>query len=196
MPQRKTLCASTYITAFYALFLVAGILGLFLLLLLLPTVTLSHENSSPSPPPQHSLVHSPSAHATIVVTGVGVSNPALWNAWATSYLYKLSNVQINYIQTDSSDSALAQISDGRASFVVSDGALPDFILPDQIQAGDIAQLPVVGSALVATYNLPGLSAQLVCIGTTHLFPSQKHFLLCLSFSSKRPFPYFSRISYS
>ncbi len=147
--------------------------------------------SSPPPPLYHSctflfspfffylhiLVHSPSAHATIVVTGVGVSNPTLWNAWATSYLYKVSNVQINYIQTDSSDSALAQISDGRASFVVSDGALPAAILPDQIQAADIVQLPVVGSALVAAYNLPGLSAQLVCFfwhnthPTPHLFPS-------------------------
>lgn len=92
------------------------------------------------------------------LNGAGATFPAvLYSKWFNEY-NKLTGVEVNY-QSIGSGGGIKSISDGTVDFGASDAAMND----DQLKAakgGEILHIPMALGAVVPTYNIPGLTAQL------------------------------------
>lgn len=92
------------------------------------------------------------------LNGAGATFPAvLYSKWFNEY-HKLTGVEVNY-QSIGSGGGIKSISDGTVDFGASDAAMND----DQLKAakgGEILHIPMALGAVVPTYNIPGVTAQL------------------------------------
>ena len=96
------------------------------------------------------------------LTGAGATFPApLYQKWFDEYV-KLTQVQVNY-QAIGSGGGIKGIQDITVDFGASDAPMTD----DQLKAatgGPIFHIPTALGAIVATYNIPGVSAKLKFTG--------------------------------
>jgi phosphate transport system substrate-binding protein len=98
------------------------------------------------------------AAQTIRLTGAGATFPyPIYSKWMGEYHTLHANVEINY-QSIGSGGGIRQFTAHTVDFGASDGPMTDA----QIQAvnGNVYHLPTVLGAVVPTYNVPGVTAQL------------------------------------
>jgi phosphate transport system substrate-binding protein len=91
------------------------------------------------------------------LNGAGATFPAvLYSKWFNEY-NKATGVQVNY-QSIGSGGGIKSISDATVDFGASDSPMTD----EQLKAakGEILHIPMALGAVVPTYNLPGVTAQL------------------------------------
>jgi phosphate transport system substrate-binding protein len=97
------------------------------------------------------------------LTGAGATFPAvIYTKWVEEY-YKLTGVQVNY-QSIGSGGGIKSISDKTVDYGATDGPMNDQQLADA--KAPILHIPMVMGAVVPTYNLPGVTAQLKFNGDT------------------------------
>src|SRR5438445_6922237 len=98
------------------------------------------------------------------LNGAGATFPApLYQKWFDEYS-KLTQVQVNY-QPIGSGGGIKGLQDQTIDFGASDAPMTD----EQIQAakgGEVFHIPTALGAIVATYNLPNVSARLKFTGDT------------------------------
>ncbi len=91
------------------------------------------------------------------LSGAGATFPAvIYTKWIDEY-NKFTGVQINY-QSIGSGGGIKSISDKTVDFGATDGPMTDQQLADA--KAPILHIPMVMGAVVPTYNVPGVSAQL------------------------------------
>jgi phosphate transport system substrate-binding protein len=97
------------------------------------------------------------------INGAGATFPyPIYSKWFDEYHKKNSNVQINY-QSIGSGGGIKQVTEGTVDFGASDGPMND----DQLKAFKdkhgfgILHFPTVLGADIPTYNIPGVSAELI-----------------------------------
>ena len=102
------------------------------------------------------------ADTTLSINGAGASFPnPIYSKWFADYQKKNTGVQINY-QSIGSGGGIKQVTEGTVDFGASDGPMND----DQLKAFQdkhgfgILHFPTVLGAVVPTYNIPGVSAEL------------------------------------
>ncbi len=98
------------------------------------------------------------ATAQTKLTGAGATFPnIIYQDWILTYNQQHKDVQLNY-QSIGSGGGIKQFTEKTVDFGGSDAPMTD----EQIAAvqGDVLHIPTVLGAVVATYNLPGLPAQL------------------------------------
>jgi phosphate transport system substrate-binding protein len=102
------------------------------------------------------------ASAQINLTGAGATFPnPIYSKWFNEYHKVNPNIQINY-QSLGSGAGINQVTEGTVDFGASDGPMSD----DQIKefhdkrGTNILHFPTVLGAVVPTYNLPGVTADL------------------------------------
>jgi phosphate transport system substrate-binding protein len=100
--------------------------------------------------------------ATLSITGAGATFPyPMYSKWFDEYHKKNSNIEINY-QSIGSGGGIKQITEGTVDFGASDGPMTD----EQLKAYQdkhgfgILHFPTVLGAVVPTYNIPGVTAEL------------------------------------
>jgi phosphate transport system substrate-binding protein len=90
--------------------------------------------------------------------GAGATFPAaLYSKWFTEY-QRLTGVQVNY-QSIGSGGGIKSISDGTVDFGATDGPMTDEQLKEA-KGGAVLHVPMSLGAVVATYNLPGVTQAL------------------------------------
>jgi phosphate transport system substrate-binding protein len=104
------------------------------------------------------LVKGPFEGEAKTLNGAGATFPAaLYSKWFNEYS-KLSGVNVNY-QSIGSGGGIKSIQDGTVDFGATDGPMTD----EQLKAakgGNIFHIPAALGAVVATYNIPEVSAPL------------------------------------
>jgi phosphate transport system substrate-binding protein len=102
------------------------------------------------------------AQSPLLVNGAGASFPnPIYSKWFDVYHQKNANIQFNY-QSVGSGAGIKQMTDGTVDFGATDGPMND----DQIKAfqakrgTDVLHFPTVLGAVVATYNVPGVTGTL------------------------------------
>jgi phosphate transport system substrate-binding protein len=102
------------------------------------------------------------ASAQINLTGAGATFPnPIYSKWFNEFHKLNPNIQINY-QSLGSGAGIKQVTEGTVDFGASDGPMSD----DQIKefhdkrGTNILHFPTVLGAVVPTYNLPGVTADL------------------------------------
>lgn len=95
---------------------------------------------------------------TISLNATGATFPApIYQKWFEAYHSAHSNVQVNY-QALGSGAGIAQLTAGTVDFGASDMPLTDDMLSKM--KGKVLHFPTVLGAVVPTYNIPGVSADL------------------------------------
>jgi phosphate transport system substrate-binding protein len=95
------------------------------------------------------------------LNGAGASFPyPIYSKWFDMYS-KMKNVQINY-QSVGSGAGIRQVTAGTVDFGASDGPMNDeqIALFQKDRGGAIYHFPTVVGAVVPTYNIPGVTADL------------------------------------
>jgi phosphate transport system substrate-binding protein len=99
------------------------------------------------------------APAQTLINGAGASFPyPMYSKWFDVYHKKFSNLNFNY-QSIGSSGGIKQVTEGTVDFGASDGPMTD----EQMKAYrdkrgcNILHFPTVLGAVVATYNVPGVS---------------------------------------
>jgi len=96
------------------------------------------------------------AAAQVQLNGAGATFPnIIYQTWILTYNQKFDNVEINY-QSIGSGGGIRQFSDKTVDFGGTDAPMTDSAIT-AIQ-GNGLHIPTVLGAVVATYNIPGLSA--------------------------------------
>jgi len=102
------------------------------------------------------------ADATLSINGAGATFPyPMYSKWFDEYHKKNPNIAINY-QSIGSGGGIKQITEGTVDFGASDGPMND----EQLKAYQdkhgfgILHFPTVLGAVVPTYNIPGVTAEL------------------------------------
>jgi len=102
------------------------------------------------------------ADSTLSINGAGATFPnPIYSKWFDEYHKKFSNVAINY-QSQGSGAGIKQVTEGTVDFGASDGPMNE----EQLKAyqdkhgSGILHFPTVLGAVVPTYNIPGVSADL------------------------------------
>ncbi|MGA2382086.1 MAG: phosphate ABC transporter substrate-binding protein PstS [Gemmatimonadales bacterium] len=99
-----------------------------------------------------------SAQAEIRVTGAGATFPnPIYSKWVLEYTVVRPHLQINY-QAIGSGGGIRQFSDHTVDFGATDGPMTDSQIT--VVHGNVYHLPTVLGAVVPTYNIPGVTAQL------------------------------------
>ena len=97
------------------------------------------------------------------LTGAGATFPAvIYTKWVDEY-EKLTGVRVNY-QSIGSGGGIKSITDRTVEFGATDGPMSDQQLADA--KTPILHIPMVMGAVVATYNVPGLTGNLKFSGET------------------------------
>jgi phosphate transport system substrate-binding protein len=102
------------------------------------------------------------AAAQTLINGAGATFPyPIYSKWFNEYHKLHPNVQINY-QSLGSGAGIRQVTEGTVDFGASDGPMNDEQLKEfQSKHGfGILHFPTVLGADVATYNIPGVTAEL------------------------------------
>lgn len=95
---------------------------------------------------------------TISLNATGATFPApIYQKWFEAYHSAHSNVQVNY-QALGSGAGIAQLTAGTVDFGASDMPLTDDMLSKM--KGKVLHFPTVLGAVVPTYNIPGVTADL------------------------------------
>jgi phosphate transport system substrate-binding protein len=101
-------------------------------------------------------------HAALSINGAGATFPyPMYSKWFDEYQKKNPSVQINY-QSIGSGGGIKQVTEGTVDFGASDGPMND----EQLKAFQdkhgfgILHFPTVLGAVVPTYNIPGVTAEL------------------------------------
>src|SRR5579872_7012251 len=95
---------------------------------------------------------------TVMLNAAGATFPApIYQKWFEAYHNAHPNVQINY-QALGSGAGIAQLTAGTVDFGASDMPLTDDMLSKM--KGKVFHFPTVIGAVVPTYNIPGVSADL------------------------------------
>jgi phosphate transport system substrate-binding protein len=102
------------------------------------------------------------ADAPLSINGAGATFPyPMYSKWFDEYHKKNPNLQINY-QSIGSGGGIKQITEGTVDFGATDGPMND----EQLKAyqdkhgSGILHFPTVLGAVVPTYNIPGVTAEL------------------------------------
>jgi|SRR5271163_277841 len=102
------------------------------------------------------------ADSTLSINGAGASFPnPIYTKWIADFQKKNTTIQINY-QSIGSGGGIKQVTEGTVDFGASDGPMND----DQLKAFQdkhgfgILHFPTVLGAVVPTYNIPGVNAEL------------------------------------
>jgi len=102
------------------------------------------------------------ADSTLSINGAGASFPnPIYTKWIADFQKKNATIQINY-QSIGSGGGIKQVTEGTVDFGASDGPMND----DQLKAFQdkhgfgILHFPTVLGAVVPTYNIPGVNAEL------------------------------------
>ncbi len=102
------------------------------------------------------------ADSTLSINGAGATFPnPIYSKWFDEYHKKFSNIAINY-QSQGSGAGIKQVTEGTVDFGASDGPMNE----EQLKAyqdkhgSGILHFPTVLGAVVPTYNIPGVSADL------------------------------------
>jgi phosphate transport system substrate-binding protein len=102
------------------------------------------------------------AAGALAITGAGATFPyPMYSKWFDEYHKKNTNIEINY-QSIGSGGGIKQVTEGTVDFGASDGPMND----EQLKAYQdkhgfgILHFPTVLGAVVPTYNIPGVSAEL------------------------------------
>jgi phosphate transport system substrate-binding protein len=102
------------------------------------------------------------ADATLSINGAGATFPyPMYSKWFDEYHKKNANLQINY-QSIGSGGGIKQITEGTVDFGASDGPMNDEQLKAYLDKHGfgILHFPTVLGAVVPTYNIPGVTAEL------------------------------------
>lgn len=98
----------------------------------------------------------------LLINGAGATFPyPIYSKWFDEYHKAKGNIHINY-QSVGSGAGIRQVTEGTVDFGATDGPMND----EQLKAfkdkrgGDILHFPTVLGAVVPTYNIPGISAEL------------------------------------
>jgi phosphate transport system substrate-binding protein len=92
------------------------------------------------------------------INGAGATFPnPIYSRWFSEYSQQHGGIKINY-QPIGSGGGIRQVTEGTVDFGASDGPMSD----QQLQASKIkiVHIPTVLGAVVPTYNLPGVNAEL------------------------------------
>ncbi len=102
------------------------------------------------------------ADATLSINGAGATFPyPMYSKWFDEYHKKNTNIEINY-QSIGSGGGIKQVTEGTVDFGATDGPMND----EQLKAyqdkhgSGILHFPTVLGAVVPTYNIPGVTAEL------------------------------------
>ncbi len=102
------------------------------------------------------------AFGQLSLTGAGATFPnAMYSKWFDDYHKLHADIQINY-QSIGSGGGIRQVTEGTVDFGASDGPMTD----EQLKAFhdkrgcDVLHFPTVLGAVVPTYNIPGVTAEL------------------------------------
>ena len=98
------------------------------------------------------------AQAQMLINGAGATFPApIYTKWFSDYASVDTSIHINY-QPQGSGAGINQVTSGTVDFGATDGPMTD----EEISKGKIKVLhfPTVMGAVVATYNIPGVTVQL------------------------------------
>lgn len=102
------------------------------------------------------------ADSALSINGAGATFPyPMYSKWFDEYHKKNANLQINY-QSIGSGGGIKQITEGTVDFGATDGPMND----EQLRAyqekhgSGILHFPTVLGAVVPTYNIPGVTAEL------------------------------------
>jgi phosphate transport system substrate-binding protein len=98
------------------------------------------------------------AYAQILINGAGATFPApIYTKWFSEYRSVDSSANINY-QAVGSGSGINQVTGGTVDFGATDGPMTDKQIADaKIK---VLHFPTVLGAVVATYNIPGITAEI------------------------------------
>ena len=94
----------------------------------------------------------------MLINGAGATFPApIYTKWFSDYASVDTSIHINY-QPQGSGAGINQVTSGTVDFGATDGPMTD----EEISKGKIKVLhfPTVMGAVVATYNIPGVTVQL------------------------------------
>jgi phosphate transport system substrate-binding protein len=102
------------------------------------------------------------ADSALSINGAGATFPyPMYSKWFDEYHKKNANLQINY-QSIGSGGGIKQVTEGTVDFGATDGPMND----EQLKAyqdkhgSGILHFPTVLGAVVPTYNIPGVTAEL------------------------------------
>jgi len=102
------------------------------------------------------------ADSALSITGAGATFPyPMYSKWFDEYHKKNANLEINY-QSIGSGGGIKQVTEGTVDFGATDGPMND----EQLKAyqdkhgSGILHFPTVLGAVVPTYNIPGVTAEL------------------------------------
>jgi phosphate transport system substrate-binding protein len=102
------------------------------------------------------------ADSPLSINGAGATFPnPIYSKWFDEYHKKFGTIQINY-QSQGSGAGIKQVTEGTVDFGASDGPMNE----EQLKAyqdkhgSGILHFPTVLGAVVPTYNIPGVSAEL------------------------------------
>ncbi|MFI5057049.1 MAG: phosphate ABC transporter substrate-binding protein PstS [Candidatus Acidiferrales bacterium] len=102
------------------------------------------------------------AQNSLLINGAGATFPyPMYSKWFDEYHKAHGNIQINY-QSIGSGGGIKQVTEGTVDFGATDGPMND----DQLKAFQdkhgfgILHFPTVLGAVVPTYNIPGITAEL------------------------------------
>src|SRR6266436_1508273 len=98
------------------------------------------------------------AAAQVQLNGAGATFPRIiYDDWMLSYNQKHQDVKLNY-QSIGSGGGIRQFSDGTVDFGGTDAPMSDSAIA--AIAGNVLHIPTVMGAVVAIYNVPGISQSL------------------------------------
>ena len=106
------------------------------------------------------MIGSSSAETNLNGAGATFPNP-IYQKWFSEYHNAHKDVQINY-QSIGSGGGIKQLQSGTVDFGASDGPMTDEQLAQT--PGKVFHIPTVLGAVVPTYNIPGVSAELKFTG--------------------------------
>jgi len=103
------------------------------------------------------------AQDTLLINGAGATFPyPMYSKWFDEYHKAHRNIQINY-QSIGSGGGIKQVTEGTVDFGATDGPMNDEQLKtfaDKHEGSGILHFPTVLGAVVPTYNIPGITAEL------------------------------------
>jgi phosphate transport system substrate-binding protein len=102
------------------------------------------------------------ADAPLSINGAGATFPyPMYSKWFDEYHKKNANLQINY-QSIGSGGGIKQVTEGTVDFGATDGPMTDEQLKayQEKHGSGILHFPTVLGAVVPTYNIPGVTAEL------------------------------------
>jgi phosphate transport system substrate-binding protein len=103
-----------------------------------------------------------STSSGVALTGAGATFPyPIYSKWFSDYAAK-TGVKINY-QSIGSGGGIRQLTEGTVDFGATDSPMSDAELANA-KSGAILHIPTVMGAVVATYNVPGVSQPLKLTG--------------------------------